>query len=72
MTVDCFHWNNDGGFIKRLRVFVGLERDMEEGSEEFEEARNGNEREGERKEVKEMKVEVIKKEETDRQSERRW
>lgn len=37
MTVDCFHLNNDSGFIKCFE-FVGLERDTDKGSEGLEEA----------------------------------
>lgn len=72
MTVDCFHWNNDSGFIKRFRVCWFGERHRERvrgvGGRK---KKDRNEGEGERKGVKEEEVEVIEKEETVRQSKRR-
>lgn len=64
MTVDCFFWNNDSGFIKRFRVCWFRERGTKEGSEEMlEEEKKMETREGERKGLKGNEKKAIKKEE---------
>lgn len=49
MTVDCFHWNNDSGFIKRFRVCWFGERRRERVRGVGGGKTDGNEREGEKR-----------------------